>query len=85
MLVIVLLSSSDASANIVIQPQVTAARVDILAVRQELLERDSRSIEHRPAAVTTDDLVVLFAVAHDVRHLGLTGGVGLGELVDSLW
>jgi hypothetical protein len=69
----VMLSSSDAGTDVVVQPQITAARVDICIVRQELLERDSRSIVNRPTAVTTNNLVVLFAVAHDARHLGLIG------------
>lgn len=68
--------NSNASADVVVEPQVAACRVNECVVGQKLLKCDTRRTIDRPAAVARLDLVVLLAIAHNAWHLGLVGASG---------
>lgn len=61
---------SDSNTNIVAQPEVRAARVDLLVPRPELIERDARLVIDRPAGIPVLDQMEGLAVANDPGHLG---------------
>lgn len=65
-----LLRGLDTGADVVTQPQVAAAGVDLLVPGEELVQRNAGGGVDGPAAVARLDLVVRLAVADDARHLG---------------
>lgn len=68
--------SLDASADVVVQPEVGALGVDKGVVRVELGRRDVVGLSDSVTAVAGLDLVELLAVGDDAGHLRLGPGVG---------